>query len=68
MIDVGHALRRRIVRDLLRRADAADPAAIDLDEADLAVVDEMPRHVDVVRRLAAGKPLPCRCHPPRSAA
>ena len=55
-LTIGDALRGRIVGDLLRRADAADAAAIDLDVADLAVVDQMARHVDIVRRLAAGEP------------
>ena len=55
VIDVGHALPHRIVRDLLGRADAADTPAIDLNEADLAVVDQMARHMHVVRRLRRGR-------------
>ena len=50
VIDVGDAARDRVVGDRFRRPDAADAAAIDLDEADAAIVDEVPRHEDVVRR------------------
>ena len=55
VVDVGHAPVRGIVRDLLRWADAADAAAIDLDEADAAEVDEVARHGCIVRSLAAGE-------------
>ena len=55
VIDIGHTLARRVVGDLFGRADTADTAAIDLHESDAAIVDRVPRHEDVVRRLAAGK-------------
>ncbi len=54
MVDVGHAALGCIVAYILGRADAADAAAIDLDEIDLAIVDNLPRHLLIVRRLAAG--------------
>ena len=53
VVDVGDTRASRIIRCLLRRPDAADPAAVDLDVADAPVVDQMLGHVKVVRRLAA---------------
>ena len=55
MIDIGDAVGRGRVGHPLRRCQAADAAAVDLDEADLAEVDQVPGHVDVVRGLAAGE-------------
>lgn len=42
-------------RDLFRRTDATDAAAVDLDEADTATLQQMARHEGVVRALAAGE-------------
>ena len=47
---------RRDVRHLLRRPEAADAPAIDLDVADTAIFDQMLGHEAVVRRLAARRP------------
>ena len=52
MVHIGHAALRRIVRHPFRRADPADPPAINLDETDSAVVDQVARHVRVVSTLA----------------
>ena len=55
VIDESNAFRHRMIGDLLRRTDPADAAAIDLDEADTAIVDQVLRHVDIVRAFATGE-------------
>src|SRR5439155_142438 len=59
VIDIGHALGRRVIRYALRWSQAADATAIDLDISDLAVFHEMLGHIIVVRSLAARKPDRC---------
>ncbi len=56
VIDEGDAALHRVISDLLGRPDAADAAGVDLDEADLAIIDEMARHIGVVAALARGQP------------
>ena len=55
VVDEGDTARSGEVGDLLRRADAADAPGVDLDEADLPVLHQMPRHRNVVRALAPGE-------------
>ena len=56
MVHERHAARNRVVGDLFSRTDSADATGVDLDEADTAVVDQMPRHVEVMSSLAACQP------------
>ena len=56
MVHERHAVRDRVVGDLFRRTNSADTTGVDLDEADTAVVDQMPRHVEVMSSLAACQP------------
>ena len=55
VIDVGDAAADRIVGNALGGGEPADAATVDLDIGDLAVVDQLARHVEVVRGLAAGE-------------
>ncbi len=56
VIHIRDALRLRVVGDPLRLAEASDPTAVDLDEADAAVVDEIDRHLGAVRSLPSRDP------------
>src|ERR1700690_1252663 len=56
MVHVGHAARRRIICHPLGGADASDAATVDLDELDLAIVDQMARHMKIVRAFSPGEP------------
>src|SRR5690349_20705936 len=55
VVDIVYALFDRMRRHRVRRADAADPSAIDLHEADLAEIDEVARHQLVMGRFSAGE-------------
>src|SRR5215211_5682818 len=55
MVDVGYSALARIPGDGTCRGDAADPARVDLDEADAGTVDHVTRHENVVRSLATGE-------------
>ena len=54
MIDIGHAALHSIIGNALGRAYAANAAAIDLHVGDLAVVDKLAGHVEIMRGFAAG--------------
>ena len=55
VIDIGHAPRRRIVRHDLGGADAPDAPAIDLNEADPAVIDQVAGHRGIVGPFSSGR-------------
>src|SRR5207247_4759478 len=55
VVDVGDALGGRVVGDLFGGGEPADPAGVDLDVADLAVVDQVAGHVGVVTPLSDGE-------------
>src|SRR5262245_46946043 len=56
VIDEGHTPLAGVVGNPLGGSNATDPAAIDLDEPHIPVVDQMAGHVRVVRPLASRKP------------
>ena len=53
MVHICDAARCCIICRALGRCDAADAAAVDLDESYSSVVDELLSHMEVVRGLAA---------------
>ena len=60
MVHIGHPFRGGMIGDRLGRAKAADPAAVDLDVAHAAKIDQMFGHLPVMGSLAACDPDPCR--------
>src|SRR5437868_1607970 len=55
VVDESHAFRDSVVGNFFRRSDAANATTVDLYEAHAAVVDQMLRHIDVMRALTAGE-------------
>src|SRR5262245_29006249 len=55
VVDIGHTLPCGMRGHGEGRADAADPAAIDLNEPHLTEIDEIARHQFVMRRFPTGK-------------
>ena len=56
VVHVGDAAFHGEIGNDLRRPDAADTPAVDLNVTDFAVVHQMPGHGHIVGRLATGKP------------
>src|SRR5215213_10233800 len=55
MVDVGHAAFYRMLGNALGWTDPSDAPAIDLDIADLSIIDSVPGHEDIMRSLPSGK-------------